>query len=63
MGKFKMKGFRNSPFTAEDYDNLTEDEKIALIDRASEDKKEEESKKERLKIHNPQIERERGSAY
>ncbi len=58
-----MKGFRNSPFTAEDYDNLTEDEKIALIDRASEDKKEEESKKERLKIHNPQIERERGSAY
>ena len=58
-----MKGFRNSPYKTEDYDNLTEDEKIALIDRASEDKKEEESKKERLKMHNPQKERERGSAY
>ena len=34
-----MKGFRNSPFTVEDYDSLTEDEKKALIDKASEDKK------------------------
>ena len=58
-----MKGFRNSPFTAEDYDSLTEDEKIALIDKASEDKKEKESKKERLKTHRPQKEDERGSAY
>ncbi len=58
-----MKGFRNSPFTVEDYDSLTEDEKKALIDKASEDKKEEESKKERLKMHNPQTDVERGSSY
>lgn len=58
-----MKGYRSSPYNATDYDNLTEDEKIALVDRASEDKKEKEQKEKRLRMHNPKEDNKRGSAY
>tara|TARA_B100000530_G_C15488425_1_gene301463 strand:+ start:247 stop:438 length:192 start_codon:yes stop_codon:yes gene_type:complete len=63
MGKFKMKGFRNSPFTAEDYDSLTESEKETLIKKAQDFDEEKEAEDEKLKIHRPQKEDDRGSAY
>ena len=57
-----MKGFRSSPYTAADYDDLTESEKETLYNKLKNEDSESEAEDNRLKVHGVSSS-ERGSAY